>query len=110
MLGTALQGSTAALCFTASTPCLLGTVTGLGGPPPLPPPPLLAPPPVAFLPPAPAPLLPPPPAPPLAGPAPTGPPAGVPVIPEAESALLVGLGLGALSLLARWRQRRSLRE
>ena len=35
--GNALQGSTVALCFTAATPCLLGTVSGqaLAAPPPL---------------------------------------------------------------------------
>ncbi len=99
--GNALQGSTVALCFTAATPCLLGTVRGPGAGRAAVvvaanPPPLLPPPPPVFLPP-PAPLLPPPPQ--RAGP---GAPAAaeVPIIPEAESLVLVALGLGALGGVA----------
>jgi hypothetical protein len=49
------------------------------------------------------PLLPPPPLAPFAGPPALGPApaAGVPVIPEAESWLLLGLGLGVVGLAAR---------
>jgi hypothetical protein len=74
--------------------------------PPLPPPPpiqfLLPPPPIPLQ----SPLLPPPPAAaalsgPVAAPAPD-----VPVIPEAESQLLLGVGLGAVGLLASARRRR----
>jgi len=103
--GNALQGSTAALCFTATTTCLLGTVTGQLLPLPLLPPP---PPPLPPPPPPPVLLLPPPPLAPVAGPPALGPvPAvGVPVIPEAESWLLLGLGLGVVGLVARWRRRR----
>ncbi len=103
--GNVLQGSTVALCFTAATTCLLGSVSGPGaGAGPIVvvpnPPPLLPPPGPAFLPP-PAPLLPPPPVPSMASAPPAGlPPAGVPVVPEAESFLLVALGLGAVGLLA----------
>jgi len=112
--GNALQGSTAALCFTAATPCLLGTVTGPGlllAPPLLPPPPPPLPPPLPPLPPPLPPLPPPPPAPPVgAFGAPVSgalppPGAAVPVIPEAESLLLLGVGLGAAGLLA-WARRR----
>jgi hypothetical protein len=94
--GNALQGSTVALCFTATAPCLLGTVSGqaLAAPPPLLPP-------VPFLPPplSPPPLLPPV-GPPALGPAPE---AGVPVIPEADSVVLLLAGLTALGILARRR-------
>jgi hypothetical protein len=107
--GNALQGSTAALCFTAATTCLLGSVSGPGAgtgtivvvpnPPPLVPPPgpvFLPPPAPVFLPP-PAPLLPPPPP----SSAASGPPAvGVPVVPEADSLVLLAIGLGAIGLLA----------
>ncbi len=99
--GNALQGSTAALCFTATTTCLLGSVSGPGAgtgtivvapnPPPLVPPPV-----PVFLPP-PVPLLPPPP-PSSAASAP--PVAGVPVVPEADSLVLLAIGLGASGLLA----------
>ena len=105
--GNALQGSTVALCFTAATVCLLGTVTGPG-------PiilannlPLLPPPPLQFIPPPPPPLLPPPP--PAAAPrAPAFP--EVPVIPEADSLFLVVGGLVALGGLVGLRSLRRRRD
>jgi phospholipase C len=103
-----LQGSTAALCFTAGAACLLGTVSGPGvaatvavasAPllpplviPPAPPPPLVPPVPLTVG----APFMAP-----FAGP---GAVAEVPVIPEAEGGLLLALGLAAVGLLARWRR------
>jgi hypothetical protein len=63
---------------------------------PPPPPPLLPPPPIA-------PLLPPPPIAPLGGPVLQPPMASVPVIPEADSLLLVVAGLALLGLGAGWR-------
>lgn len=96
-----LQGSSAALCFTATTACLLGSVSGPGpaaalaaSSAPLVPPVIVAAPP-------PPPLVPPPPLAPLTAPF-AGPPAAVevPVIPEAESALLLALGLAAAGAVA----------
>src|SRR5579884_640101 len=112
--GNALQGSTVALCFTATTTCLLGTVTGPGPvivPNNLP---LLPPPPLQLLPPPPPPLplplppLPPPPAalaPPVAPIAPAALP-GVPVVPEADSILLLLGGMAAVAGVAALRRRR----
>jgi hypothetical protein len=109
--GNALAGSTVAVCYTATSVCLLGTVTG-GVNPPFPPPPPPFPPP---LPPPPPPFPPPPPPPPPPFPPPgqfpVGPPPGaqvpppqaanaaypgVPTIPEADSLLLTLGGLLAL--------------
>ncbi|HEY7064421.1 MAG TPA: hypothetical protein VII06_23285 [Chloroflexota bacterium] len=109
-VGNALQGSTVTVVFAVGI-VATGTVTGPGAAtlvlPPLP----LLPPPVALLPPPPPPLLPPPP------PGPTGmalaqPIAGgrfageVPIVPEADSVLLVIGGLAALGLVAGLRARR----
>jgi hypothetical protein len=125
--GNPLLGTTVAVCYPPAAVgglplCVVGTVTGVGViapivPPVVPPPvfppvappispPLLPPPPQQFIPPPPPPLLPPPP------PAPTGaltvPSAAaypaVPVIPEADSFLLVVGGLVALSGLVGYRR------
>ncbi len=123
--GNALQGSTAALCFTTTAPCLLGTVIGAGALPPVPPPPGALPPPP--LPPPPPPAAPPPPPPPPAlslppppllppqpalglAAAPAPPPPvfpEVPVIPEADSMPLLAGGLAVLGVLGALRRRRS---
>jgi hypothetical protein len=108
-----LQASTAALCFTEITPCVLGTVSGPGPVAPLPrlvpPPAAVAPPPPIILPPVPAPLVVPVLAPPPAAPpAPSAP--EVPVIPEADSQLLLLGGLAALGALAAARRLRRRRE
>ncbi len=104
--GNALQGSTVALCFTATTTCLLGTVTGPGAPILPPPPPLLPPPPLQLIPPPPPPLLPPPPPAPAAMPPMAAPPGGIPVIPEADSLFLLVGGLAALGAVAALRKYR----
>jgi hypothetical protein len=72
------------------------------------PPPLLPPPPLQFLPPPPPPLLPPPPIAPMGASAQVqSPMASVPVIPEADSLVLLIGGLAALGLLAARRGRRT---
>ncbi len=131
--GNPLLGTTVAVCYPPAAVgglplCVVGTVTGTGVVPPIVPPivppvvpppvfppaapginpPLLPPPPQQFIPPPPPPLLPPPP------PAPTGaqvvPSAAaypaVPVIPEADSLLLVVGGLVALGGLVGYRRLR----
>ncbi len=112
--GNALQASTVALCFTATTPCLLGTVSGPGAAIIASTVPLLPPPPLQLLPPPPPPLplplppLPPPPAalaPPVAPIAPAALP-GVPVVPEADSILLLLGGMAAVAGVAALRRRR----
>ena len=108
--GNALQGSTVALCFTAATACLLGTITGPGPvviPNNLP---LLPPPPLQFIPPPPPPLLPPPPPAPMGTPSLAAPPGGIPVIPEADSLFLVVGGLVALGGLVGLRSLRRRRD
>ncbi len=119
--GDALQGATLTLRFPVAgggTVDVTGTLAGPAAaapsqPPPAgapgqrgqPPPPLLPPLPPIVLPPAPPPLLVPAPAAGLLAPDTSAP--AVPVIPEGDSLLLVGLGLGVAVLAARpWRGRR----
>jgi hypothetical protein len=107
--GNALQGSTVSVVFAVGV-IATGIVNGPGFatlvPPPLP----LLPPPLALLPPPPPPLLPPPaPAPAgmtIAAPMSGGRFADVPVVPEADSVILVLGGLAALGLVAGLRARR----
>jgi hypothetical protein len=134
-VGNPLIGTTVAVCFPPAAAgalplCVVGSVTGPGAvlpivppiaPPIVPPaalipafqgaaPPLLPPPPLQFIPPPPPPLLPPPPPAPMgAMAAPRGAFPDVPVIPEADSLLLlVGglLGLGGLAGYRTWRGRK----
>jgi gamma-glutamyltranspeptidase / glutathione hydrolase len=90
---------------SSPTPTPVTAIVVAGNPPlPPPPPPIFLPPLSLPLPPPPVPLAPLP----LAAPRPgtAGPPLEVPVVPEAEPSLLLGLGLGALGVLARARRRR----
>ncbi|HEY7061153.1 MAG TPA: DUF11 domain-containing protein [Chloroflexota bacterium] len=111
--GNPLIGNTVAVCFaTAAAPvCVFGTVApGTGAVlPPIPGPnlPLLPPPPLQFIPPPPPPLLPPPPPPTGVGVARPAFPE-VPVVPEADTALLLvgGLALVGLAMGARKLRRR----
>jgi CSLREA domain-containing protein len=107
--GNALQGSVVTVVFgpgvttvgTVTGPgprAKLGTLSGLGATPLPPPPPIL-------LPPPPPPLVPLPTAP-FSGTPRGAPPPEIPVVPEADSLLLIGASLAALAGLAALRRRR----
>jgi hypothetical protein len=100
--GGTLSGNTATATITSGQTTTLTFTNDPGVTIIVAPPPLLPPPPLQFIPPPPPPLLPPPPAPAMAAGAA---PPSVPVIPESDSVVLLGLGLAVIGGFAALRRR-----